>query len=204
MKLKNKETIFFNGDSITDAGRDRQDKYSLAGYSKIIAKTLKVIKPKASIKCYNRGVSGDTTKMLLERLEGELANIKPTIFSMLIGINDVWRRYDSNRPTSVEQFEENYSKILEIVSQYTNRIILLEPFLLTTDYEKNKFREDLDPKMAVVRKYAIKYKTDYIPLDGIFVELSTQYLPEIYSLDGVHPTPAGEQVIATEWLKRVL
>lgn len=203
MLLKKHDVILFNGDSITDALRDRADKYSLAGYSKIIADELRKTEPSAEIVCYNRGVGGDTSAQLLSRLEGELNEIRPTVFSLLIGVNDTWRRFDSGAPVSCRTFEGNLNAILALVKKYTERMILLQPFLLDTDPQKRKFRKDLDPKIQAVNRAARKYATEYVPLDGIFAEACCKALPAELSYDGVHPTEKGHELIAAEWLKRV-
>jgi lysophospholipase L1-like esterase len=204
MSLQNNDVVLFNGDSITDWGRDRTELHSLSGYNAIIANAVQSIDAPQGVAFYNRGVSADTSAQLLARLPAELESIKPTVFSLLIGINDTWRKFDANSPSTAAQFEETLTAIINAVTVYTKRIIILEPFLLTSDPEKAKFREDLDPKIAVVRKVAAKYHAEFIPLDGIFAELSVKHGAEIFSADGVHPTDAGFRVIATEWLKRML
>lgn len=204
MKLKKNDVILFNGDSITDRLRDRNDFYSLTGYSKIVQDALTDFYPSLNIVSCNRGIGGDRTCDLLARLESELKETKATVLSILIGINDVWRRYDGNDLiTSPEQFEKNYDEIIKIAKKYVREIILLEPFLIPSDPEKAVFREDLDPKIQIVRDLARKYKLDFVPLDGIFAEKCVFVAPDVYSQDGVHPEDDGYSVIAAEWLKRV-
>jgi lysophospholipase L1-like esterase len=148
-------------------------------------------------------VGGNTSAQLLERLKGELEEIKPTVFSLLIGVNDTWRRFDSNQIITEKEFSANLTAIIETVKTFNCKIIILEPFLLNTDPEKRKFREDLNPKIQIVRDTAQLYKTDFIPLDGIFSELCCRNTPDFYSYDGVHPTAQGHTIIAQEWLKRM-
>lgn len=202
MIIAQNEKILFTGDSITDYGRDRNDFFSLAGYSKLINGYIQMFYPEFNITAINRGISGDTSKMLYERIEKDLIETTPTVVSILIGINDVWRRYDSNSPVSIQEFSENYRKILLSVKKYTSKIIILEPFLLSSDVNKNKFREDLDPKINIIRELANEFKTEYLPLDGIFAKLSIEKDCKIYSEDGVHPTYKGHSIIALEWLKQ--
>lgn len=201
MNILNSDKILFTGDSITDAGRDKYDFHSLAGYSKIISDYLQLFYPHLNISVFNRGISGDTTAMLLQRTEKDIADTNPSIVSVLIGINDVWRRYDSNRPTSAEQFADNYIKLLEVIKKQTSKIVILEPFLLNSDKAKEHYREDLDPKINILRKIARTFNTEYIPLDGIFSKLSIKNGAQLYSQDGVHPSYRGHSVIAMEWIK---
>ena len=199
MLLKRGMRVLFEGDSITDAGRDREDKYSLAGYVKFCADVLS----ESGVESYNRGISGNRTLELLARIEDSLREVKPDAVSILIGINDTWRRYDSNDATSVKAFEKNYRMILVRVREYTDRILLVEPFLLPVDPEKASFREDLDPKIHVVRKLAREFGTDFVPMDGLFAELAVKNGGDLYSPDGVHPNEEGAKAMAAEWLKRV-
>ncbi len=204
MKLQKKDVILFNGDSVTDCRRDRGDFHSLSGYSETIMNCLNSFYPSLEIVGFNRGVGGDSTKDLLCRLENEFKETKATVFSVLIGVNDTWHRYDGrNCYVSADQFEENYDAILKIAKKYARETVIMEPFLLPTDPDKSRFREDLDPKIQIVRSLARKYGTDFIPLDGIFAEKCVSADSEIFSVDGVHPTDTGRAVIAKEWLKRV-
>ncbi len=204
MKLQKNDVILFNGDSITDRNRNRNDFHSLTGYSKIIQDALTDFYPSMNIVSCNRGISGHLSCDLLERLESELKETKATVLSILIGINDVWRRYDGNdRITSPEEYKKNLEAIIKIAKKYVREIILLEPFLIPADPAKAVFREDLDPKIQVIREVARKYKVEFVPLDGIFAEKCVFTDPAVFSADGVHPADDGHAVIAAEWLKRV-
>lgn len=202
MVLKKNDVILFDGDSITDALRDRSDYHSLAGYSKFISEKLSE-NPENRIVCFNRGVGGDTSAQLLERLEGELEELRPTLFSVLVGVNDCWRRFDSNAPVPCKTFSENLKKILELASRYVQRIVVMQPFLLDVDPKKRKFRKDLDPKIRASEKIAKGYGAEYIPLDAIFSRACEKVSPSEFSYDGVHPTERGHRLIAAEWLGRI-
>lgn len=203
MKLQKDDVILFNGDSITDCGRNRDDFHSLSAYSKMLQDSFTYFYPSLNITSFNRGISGNTSSDLLLRIEDELKETKATVLSILIGINDTWRGFDSNRPTSAEQYAKNCEEILKIAKKYVREIIILEPFLVPVDAEKAKFRQDLNPKIDVLRTLARKYKTDYIPLDGILAEKCITVEPVKLSHDGIHPCEDGYAVIASEWLKRV-
>ncbi len=202
MIINNGEKILFTGDSITDCGRDRNDICGLTAYSKIISGYISLFNPELNVTVYNRGISGDTTKMLDGRMEKDLGDTKPTAVSILIGINDVWRRYDSDRPTTLEDFKANVKSIIAKAKKYTDKIIILEPFVIPSDPAKAKFREDLDPKINALREIAKEEKLEYIPLDGIFAEKSITGDPKALSADGIHPLYGGYRVIAAEWIKR--
>jgi acyl-CoA thioesterase-1 len=123
------------------------------------------------------------------------------VISILIGINDTWRRYDSNDPTHASAFEKNYRTLLEKITEHLNaRVVLLEPFLLHVPDDRYVWREDLNPKIDVVRKLAIEFGTELLPLDGLFAQAATQAPAGYWAGDGVHPSAAGHALIAETWL----
>lgn len=201
MKIFDNDVILFDGDSITDALRDRNDKYSLAGYSKAVYEQISTKLPK--VKCYNRGIGGDTSAQLNDRVAAELDEIRPTVFSLLIGVNDTWRKFDSGITITAEEYGKNVDEILTKAKRFTDRIIVIEPFLLDVDPQKKPFREDLYPKICTLREVVRGYNAEYVPMDGIFAELCCRNAPDKFSYDGVHPTAQGHEIIAKEWLRRV-
>lgn len=205
MLLKDGELVLFQGDSITDAGRNRNDINDLGlGYPMFIASWFSALYPDKNVRFINRGISGDRVRNLKARWQEDCLDLKPDWVSILIGINDCWRRYDSNDPTSVEAFESDYRYILDQVKEKLNaKIILCEPFVLPTPEDRVQWREDLDPKIHVVRKLAREYGAIFIPLDGIMAQACARKEPAFWAADGVHPTPAGHALIAQAWLKAV-
>lgn len=205
MLLRDKTTILFQGDSVTDAGRSKENLTDLGpGYPNLIANAIAAEYPNLDIHVINRGISGNRVADLKNRWTRDCIELKPDIVTILIGINNTWRRYDRNDPTSLEDYQNDYHEILTRVKNETNAIIIMmEPFLLQTKEDKMVWREDLDPKITAIRRLAIEFGAIYIPLDGIFAAASTQQPPAVWSADGVHPTPAGHGLIAKEWLRVV-
>lgn len=182
--------ILFQGDSITDAGRDRADSHNMGeGYPKYAVKYLKEYFDGMDFEFINLGISGDQTKDLVARLENDFVAVQPDIVSILIGINDTWHRAENREWLSDEKFEENYRTVLDALKERTNaKIVMIEPFLLPAQ-DKLFFRVDLDPKIQIVRKLAREYADLYIPLDGILAAQIIHENWEDFSADGVHPTP---------------
>jgi lysophospholipase L1-like esterase len=139
---------------------------------------------------------------MLERFAADCKETKPTLISILIGINDTWRRYDGGVSIEASRFYDNYQKILRVAQQFTCRVILLEPFVVPVDPEKMVFYEDLYEKILAVRLLAREFKTAYVPLDGLFAEACAENAPSFFSEDGVHPSDKGHSLIAAEWIKR--
>ena len=197
--------VLFQGDSITDAGRDRTQSDHLGrGYPQFVAGLYTAAHPDDGVVFMNRGIGGDRAKNLVERWTEDAVDLRPDIVSILIGINDTWRRYDRDDPTSAGDFENGYRTVLDRIQSETGaRIVMLEPFVLPVPEDRKAWREDLDPKIEVVRRLAAAYGAIFIPLDRIFADLAARTRPEIWAADGVHPTPAGHAVIAKAWLEAV-
>jgi lysophospholipase L1-like esterase len=205
--LSDKSVVLFQGDSITDCGRVRADGNNLGdGYPARAAGLWQNLFPGSPLKFLNRGVSGDRAKNLLERYDADFKALRPDVVSILIGVNDTWRRYDSNDPTSTEKFEENYRALLIKLKKDlpSAAIVIIEPFLLNSDPAKAVWREDLDPKIQAARGLAKEFADVFIPMDGIFAALAVKGIKEAdMSADGVHPTPQGHGIIAAEWLRHL-
>lgn len=191
--------ILFQGDSITDAGRDRSDPHHLGdGYPRFVAEELRRRFPETEFEFVNFGISGNRTWDLLERWDTDCTDWQPDILSIMIGINDTWRRYDSHLITTTEEYEDNYRRLLQAVKEKTNaKIVMFEPFLLPVIPEWARWREDLNPKIDAARRLAREFADVYIPLDGIFAAACVGHEPSEFSPDGVHPNEEGAKRIAT-------
>lgn len=199
-------TILFQGDSITDANRDKENPENMGtGYANFTAAWLSAKYPEMNLSFINRGISGHRVKDLQARWQEDCIDLAPDVVSILIGINDVWRKFDSNDPTSVEQYEEGYRALLNETCDKLEgvQLLILEPFALPTGVITDEWREDLDPKIQVARKLAKEFCATYIPLDGMFAAASTEQPESFWLHDGVHPTQAGHALISQAWLDAV-
>lgn len=190
--------ILFQGDSITDAGRDRRNYFDLGkGYAKVASEQIKSAHPDKDIEFINLGIGGNRSDQLFDRLYKDAIELQPDIISILIGINDIWHRYGSEKiATTDAQFELNYTTILEELKAKTNaKIMIMSPYLLDCE-GKDAMREDLKTMLPIVRRLAKKYADVYVPLDEYFDEaLKTMPEPMYYSKDGVHPNENGAAFI---------
>jgi len=193
--------VLFQGDSITDAGRDHYNPLDMGdGYAHIAASGFKGL----GVRFLNRGISGDRTVDLQARWSRHCLDLEPDWVSIMIGVNDVWRRYDFNDPTSRDAFAESYRDILtQTRDQLGARLIMLEPFVLPVSPEVLRYREDLDPKIEATKLLADQFDAIYVPLDDLFARAVSSQPPEYWSQDGVHPTYAGHELIANAWLDAV-
>ena len=127
--------ILFQGDSVTDAGRDRSDPHDMGnGYPRFASAMIQDSFPDTEFEFIDLGISGNRTEHLVERMEADFIEIQPDIVSILIGVNDVWHHYAFEYvETTDEQFESNYRTLLEgLKSRTTARILMIQPFLLET------------------------------------------------------------------------
>jgi lysophospholipase L1-like esterase len=196
--------VLFIGDSITDAGRNREDPSSLgSGYAAMAAGRFIADNPGHRVRFLNRGIGGNRAIDLVSRWDTDCLAHKPDVVSVMIGINDTWRRYDSDDPTPVEDFAERYRRVLTATVDQGASLILLEPFLVPVREQLWDWREDLDPKVVVVRRLAHEFGATLVPTDGLLAQAATESSPQEWSSDGVHPTPAGHALIARAWLAAV-
>ncbi len=193
--------LVIQGDSITDAGRFSDPEQLGLGYSRMVAKYIENFYPDLSIKVYNKGISGNRSKDLVARWREDTLDLHPTVVTILIGINDTWRAFDSNDPTTVDEYAANCELIMKQTKEAGASLIILEPFAIPTGVVTDAWRADIEPKISALRKLALKYADAYIPLDGIFYNLSVDTAPEIWTGDGVHPSAAGHRIIAKEVIK---
>ncbi|GIP23799.1 SGNH/GDSL hydrolase family protein [Paenibacillus sp. J22TS3] len=199
------DIVLFQGDSITDAGRDYYDERSLGtGYALMTAAEFGRRYPRKQVQFLNRGISGNRVVDLQGRWREDCLKLRPTWVSIYIGINDTWRKYDSNDPTTAESFYRGYRDLIVQTKEELNaNLILMEPFVLPVPKDRSGWREDLDPKIQAVRELSREFKTFYVPLDGLFNAASSQVSPAYWAEDGVHPTPAGHALISQAWLQAV-
>ncbi len=188
--------ILFQGDSITDAGRDRSDIHNLGnGYPKYAAEELERMFPDIDFEFIDLGISGNQTKDLVARLQEDFIDINPDIVSILIGVNDTWHHAAEKDWISDEVFEERYRTVLSAIKDKTNaKIMMMEPFLIPVA-DKLFFREDLAPKIEIIRKLAREFADVYLPTDGLLASAFIGDEPTTFAADGVHPTAKGAEFI---------
>lgn len=187
--------ILFQGDSITNAGRGHNQGNAMGhGYAAIIASTFGFQYPERNLTFFNTGVSGNHLKQLIGRWKIHALDLKPDVISILIGIND--------RNIPVKYYEEQYDQLLSttITALPNVKLVICEPFFLPNTDSFRAFQE-------VAKRMAEKYHAPLVRLQHLFDEEDQRADPrtkgKYWIQDTVHPTYAGHQLIADEWIRTV-
>lgn len=198
--------ILFYGDSITDAGRNREDGLLASfghGYVHDAASIL-LAKDAGRYEIINRGISGNRIVDLYARVKEDCWNLQPDVLSILIGVNDVWHELYHGSGVDIKRFEKVYRNLIEETLERLPevKIILCEPFVLKGYATQEKYDEFLEVKeyAKVVKKLAQEYNFAFLPLQEKLDEAFALYGEKIIK-DGVHPLNAGAALIAKEWVK---
>ena len=198
--------ILFQGDSITDAGRDRRNYHDMGkGYPRYASELIAAAHPDTELEFINFGIGGNRTDQLFDRIYADGIAFQPDVISILIGINDIWHRYGVGRiATTDEQIALNYRSILERIKRETNaKIVMLSPYVLDAE-DKEHMKRDLETVLPIIRSLAEEFADVYIPLDELFAEaIKSQPEPKYYSNDGVHPNECGARFIGEQYARAV-
>ncbi len=198
--------ILFQGDSITDASRSRtDDRWMGEGYSTLVDAKMGYQYPN-EYEFINRGISGNRVVDLLARVKCDIINLKPDYMSILIGVNDVWHEIDMQNGVSAERYEQIYNMLLEEIRESLPnlKIMILEPFVLpgpATKEHWEEFHSEVPKRAAAAQRIANKFQLPFISLQDKFDEAAKLAPAEYWLIDGVHPTHAGHELIAREWIK---
>ena len=204
--------ILFQGDSITDCNRKRDEWGSLgAGYAGMTAGELGAKYP-YEYTFLNRGISGNRIVDLHARVRCDMINLKPDYMSILIGVNDAWHEYTNRNGVDAQKFEKLYDMLIEELRRDLpdTKLMILEPFVLpgckTDNNEEHPhrwefFRDEVALRAQAAMRIAEKYDLPFIPLQEIFNAANADAPADGYWLvDGVHPSVAGHTLIKRAWL----
>lgn len=208
--VRDGDIILFQGDSITDFGRSREQAASAnnqaalgSGYAWLAAAELLVDRPKAGLKIFNRGVSGNKVYQLAERWQADCLDLKPTLLSILIGVNDIWHTLNGNYNGTVEIYERDYHALLERTRKALPKVklVICEPFVLRCGAVNDRWFPQFDSYRAVAHRVAESFHATFIPFQAMFDEAVKYAPPDQWAKDGVHPTNLGASLMAHEWLR---
>lgn len=197
--------ILFQGDSITDAGRNREQLCLGKGYPVMIGGELGAHFP-GKYTFDNKGVSGNRIVDVYARIKVDCWNLEPDVISLLIGVNDVWHEFGNKNGVEPERFEKVYRMLIEDTKAKLPNIkfMLMEPFVLpgrATEAAWEDFSGTVYQLAEIVQKLAKEYNLSFVPLQEKLNAACKLCPPEYWLGDGVHPTAAGHRLISDAWLE---
>ena len=200
------KTIVFQGDSITDASRNKQVSNGIGiGYANKTAGRIRVDYP-GEYQCFNRGISGNRSVDMYARIKKDVLNLKPDILTVLIGVNDVWHEFASQNGVSAEKYEMILELFVnEILAELPEiKIFFLEPFVLpgtATEANFEEFQAEVKLRAAACKRVADKFTIPFVPLQDVLSAFAEKTSNEEVLSDGVHPTCCGHELISRELYK---
>ncbi len=202
-------TILFQGDSITDAGRNRAHYYANDGsgmghgYVFQIVSQMLAHHPGEQLKCYNRGISGNKVFQLAHRWQEDCLQLQPDVLSILIGVNDFWHTLTNNYDGTPEVFDQDLRALLtttlEVLPEI--KIMLGEPFAVSGGTAISAtWKDKFPPYQQAVRQIATDFKATFVPYQKVFDTALERAPASHWCPDGVHPSMAGAVLMKDAWL----
>lgn len=199
------------GDSITDCGRGRPvgeavDDGLGNGYVSLVNATLTVHYPAHHIRVINTGISGNTVLDLQARWEQDVLALRPDWLSVMIGINDVWRQFDTPLQREWHVPLDVYTATLETLVAQTRPqvkgLVLMSPFFIEPD-QAEPMRAMMDSYGAVMRQIASRHQAIFVDTQAAFDGLMQHLHPMTIARDRVHPSLPGHLLLAHSFLKAI-
>ena len=210
--LKNSQVILFQGDSITDAGRNKEAKDPNVqnalggGYAFLAAAEILNTYAVKDLKIYNKGISGNKVFQLADRWQKDCLDLNPSVLSILIGVNDYWHKHNGNYDGTPEVYEKDFRALLKRtkVALPEVRLVICEPFaVLGCKAVDATWFPEFDLYRTAARKLANEFDAIFIPYHDIFAKAARVAPPTYWTADGVHPSVAGAKLMAAAWVKYV-
>lgn len=212
VKLFKNDIVLFQGDSITDWGRNKGQSNPNAssslgpGYPLVATAQLLWQYPQLELQIYNKGISAQKVFQLADRWDADCIAIKPNVLSILIGVNDFWHTLTSGYTGTIDTYRTDYKKLMDRTKQALPdvKLIIMEPYAIKgVKAVDEKWYPAFDQYRQAAKEIASEFGATFIPLQSIF-EKAIETAPGSYwTIDGVHPSVAGEGLIAHAWLEAV-
>jgi lysophospholipase L1-like esterase len=208
-KIHPNSTLLMIGDSITDCGRISPAaeivRDSLGyGYVQLINKLFSATCPRQHIRVINRGISGNTVRNLAARWQSDVLDLKPDWLSILIGINDVWPKFDICQPdewyVSIDEYASTLERLISTTRLQVKGMVLMTPYCIEPN-RADPMRAMMDRYGDVVRRLAGQYQTILVDAQAAFDCVMTEVHPAVLALDRVHLKPPGHMILAQAFLK---
>jgi lysophospholipase L1-like esterase len=203
--------ILFQGDSITDGNRARDNDWNHVmghGYQYIISSKLWYEQPERKFHFMNRGVSGNKVTDLAARWQTDTLDFKPDILSILVGVNDANEAVKDNPDYTAKKYKEAYHDLLSRTKENNAdiKLIIGESFLLPVGAVKANWQRWFDEvklRQVIAKDIAREFDAIFVPYQSAFNDALKRAPADYWIWDGIHPMPAGHELMAREWLKAV-
>ena len=211
MKIGQNAKLLMIGDSITDASRTKPAGEGLfdalgKGYVSLVDALLTANAPELGIRVVNQGTGGNTVRDLAARWEQDVTAHRPDWLSVMIGINDVWRQFDTPRQTEWQVGPDEYEATLDNLVARTlptvKGMVLMTPYFIETN-PRDPMRVQMDRYGAIVRSLAEKHGTLFVDTQAAFDTALAHLHPMTLAWDRIHPNLAGHMIIAQSFLRSV-
>lgn len=209
IRIQQNDIILFQGDSITDARRQKDnlnpnDTQAFGnGYAMMAAATLLNKYADKNIQIYNRGISGNRVPDLITRWDTDTIQLRPTVLSILIGVNDFWRTIDRGAENTPAQYKQQYQQLLETtLAQLPNvKLIIGEPFgVKGVKHVTDSWYPNFLGYQQAAKEIAKEYNAIFLPYQSIFDKAASRGAGDYWTTDGVHTSLAGANLMAEAWL----
>lgn len=211
MKLPEQLTVVFQGDSITDGGRNKESQKANdfenmgGGYALMASAELMGGFPQTDWKLYNRGISGNKVYQLSDRWDKDCLDLKPDVVSILIGVNDYWHTFKHGFDGTAASYEQDLDALLKRTKKALPgvKIIIGEPFALkegSAIREIDNWYPEFLKYQTAAKNISKKHQTAWIPYQDILNKASKDVPQAHWSRDGVHPSFAGCHLMAQGWV----
>lgn len=199
------------GDSITDGLRSRNDDLNHVlghGYVYLIASKLSAEYPGLNLQFLNRGCSGNQTVNLYARWKEDTINLNPDVLSILVGVNDVGAQFSRNAGIPASQYDTVYRLMLKDAKDSNPNLlfVLCEPFILRVgklNQNWSTWKSEMAQRRQIVETLASEVNAIFVKTQSIFDKMAKEHNPKYWLWDGIHPMPAGHQLLANSWLSAV-
>lgn len=209
MQLKTGDRLLMVGDSITDCGRSWPVGEGTGGlgdgYVRLVDSLLTAAYPETRVQVLNMGISGNTSRDLQTRWQTDVLALQPDWLALMIGVNDVWRQFDSPLNPECHVHLDEYAAILrglvaETLPKLSGGLVLMTPFLVAPN-RQDPMRVMLDGYVDAVRRLAAAHQLVLVDTQVCFDRLLAHRDAAGLAWDRIHPTPAGHMVLARAFLQ---
>lgn len=215
MRIKSNSKLLFLGDSITDAGRSPAGESAPwpgdaglgRGYVDLVHAHLQVNHPKKRIRVLNRGVGGSTIRDIAARWSQDVDAVQPDWISLGIGINDVWRQFDTplmpEKHVQLDEYRRTLNALVKRAQDANIGVVLMTPFMVESR-RADPMRKRMDDYSAAVRAAARRHGVRLVDVQKAFDGLLAHCHPASLAWDRIHVGSTGHLLIAQAWLRAMV